>query len=423
MQNSKTKIDKSGNALAKGKYKTEEEYIEYEYIFDDYRKDHLKPLTETTLELQKWLVDYKTPYYIAQRLKRKPQIIRKLKRFNVRLTQLQDVAGCRIIVGDTTDVSKLHSFINTKIGTSSDIKLLYEHDYRERGRDDSGYRALHIILERSGHRIELQIRSKIQHYWAESIERTSVIYGYHLKEQEGDQSVIDYFQKLSNILFEIEVGRELNALDKLKIDFLRKEAETVIEKSDKKRILTSYVNDGIINTLRAVQNSNRGSFHNWIMIFDWNSGAFVSWDIVDRDPEKAIKSYVTNEKNYPQEQGYEVVLVGASKISTIRETHSHYFGIEQYDSTLEGLDDTLISISRRMDIDVGARQILLCMARKKYWGNNRVSSKTLKNHYCNRNLTFDSSLKTLLELDLIKQGKGEAFSLNLDKKVDIAKYT
>jgi (p)ppGpp synthase/HD superfamily hydrolase len=95
----KSKIDKSGLALAKGQYKDEIDFIELEDVFDNYRKKHLQPLSETTVELQHMLENYGSPYYIAQRLKRKPQIIRKLNRLHVRLTQLQDIGGCRIIGG------------------------------------------------------------------------------------------------------------------------------------------------------------------------------------------------------------------------------------------------------------------------------------------------------------------------------------
>ncbi|WP_376766870.1 RelA/SpoT domain-containing protein [Rhizobium laguerreae] len=130
------------------------------------------------MELQRWLHDYGGRYYIAQRLKRKPQIVRKLRRLSVRLTQLQDIGGCRIIVDQNSDVDKLIAFIESNIEANNGLKLNRITDYRDRGRDETGYRSVHLILERDGKALELQIRSRIQHYWAESIERTSVIYGY-----------------------------------------------------------------------------------------------------------------------------------------------------------------------------------------------------------------------------------------------------
>jgi ppGpp synthetase/RelA/SpoT-type nucleotidyltranferase len=203
---SKTKIDRAGSALARDSYRTDEEYIELEDIFDEYRKRHLQPLSETTMELQGWLGDYGRPYYIAQRLKRKPQIVRKLRRLSVRLSQLQDIGGSRIIVPTNEDVDRLAEFIEQRVKEKGHFSIERRSDYRQRGRDRTGYRALHLILKRTDVSLELQLRSRVQHYWSESIERTSVIYGHHLKEEEGDPKVIQYFRSLSDAFFELEAG-------------------------------------------------------------------------------------------------------------------------------------------------------------------------------------------------------------------------
>ncbi|MFQ8806358.1 MAG: RelA/SpoT domain-containing protein [Alistipes indistinctus] len=159
----------------------------------------MQPLTSTTIALQNWFRADNASYIIVQRLKRKPQILRKLKRLNTRLTQLQDIGGLRVIVDQNSDVDKLIEYITSKLKQQTSIVVKRIVDYREKGRDDSGYRAAHIVMERDGVFLELQIRSRIQHYWAELIERTSVIYGYVIKELEGDRRVIDYFKDLSNL--------------------------------------------------------------------------------------------------------------------------------------------------------------------------------------------------------------------------------
>lgn len=166
---SKSKIDRSGIALAKESYRDAEEWIEYEDVLDEFRKAHLQPLTETTLELQRWLAGYESDYYIAQRLKRKPQVLRKLNRLSVRLTQLQDIGGCRIIVEKNRDVDHLLSFIESCVQSQSELSIERVTDYRNLGRDVTGYRAVHVLLSRNNYKIELQLRSRIQHYWSESI--------------------------------------------------------------------------------------------------------------------------------------------------------------------------------------------------------------------------------------------------------------
>jgi len=423
MKTSKSKIDKSGYALSKGIYRDEIEYIELEEIFDEFRKAHLPPLTQTTLEFQDWLSNYGNRYYIAQRLKRKPQIIRKLTRLSVRLTQLQDIGGLRIIVDSNQDIDRLYTELIDRIESQNKFKIIRTVDYREKGRDITGYRAVHIILYRQGYKLELQIRSRIQHYWAESIERTSVIYGYHLKEQEGAPYVISYFKKLSDIFYEIEAGREPSAAQKIEIDKLRQKSEELIRKSDKHKVFDSYINEDIIKTLSSIESSRRQTFNNWIIIFDWNTGSFINWEIVDRGPEEAIKAYVKNENIFPANKGYEVVLIGASDVATIRQTHSHYFGIENYDNILENLDEAVIGFSRRMDIDIGARQILHTLYRRHSWGSKTIRISTLKNHFCKNIITFHSSLDILISKGLVNQESTNGpVSLNLGKKGEIDKY-
>jgi ppGpp synthetase/RelA/SpoT-type nucleotidyltranferase len=421
---SKATLDKAGRILGGRQEIATEQDLEVEDVFDQYRKSHLQPLSETTLELQHWLTQYGSAYYIAQRLKRKPQILRKLRRFSVRLTQLQDIGGCRIIVQTNADVDRLLSFLNDKVAADGRITLGRATDYRERGRDDSGYRAVHLILERSGLKLELQIRSRIQHYWAESIERTSVIYGHYLKELDGDPVVVNYFKELSDLFYEIESGRTPNTQHKLTVARVREEAESIILQSERRKVFSSYVNEGIIKTLIEKEKRLGGrGLNNWIFVFDWNAGSFVSWDIVERDPDVAIRKYVEHERSFPAEHGFEVVLVGSSEVATVRETHSHYFGIDADSSVLETLDESIVGFSHRMDIDVGARQILACMHRKHLWGRKTIAVDTLKNHFCQNVLTFDSSLEALVEKGLVHhEAPNGGVALDIKQKRFIEEY-
>lgn len=420
---SKTRIDRAGLALAKNKYRDEIEYLELEETFDEYRKAHLQPLSETTVELQHLLTNYGAQYYIAQRLKRKPQIVRKLNRLSVRLTQLQDIGGCRIIVQKNSDVDRLYKYLVEQVRTQSLFAIDRIADYRELGRDDTGYRSLHVILKRGGVHLELQIRSRIQHYWSESIERTSVIYGYHLKESEGDEQVLEYFKNLSDVFFDIEAGREPSLEKRLRVDELRNVCEQIIQRSDRHKVFDSFVNEDIIKTLTEKESRNPAGLDNWILVFDWNAGAFVSWDIVSRNPDDAVQTYIEYERMFPVESGYEVVLIGSSEVATVRQTHSHYFGIESYENILESLDTSIVGFSRKIDIDIGARQILSTLHRRRFWGKKTVSIDTLSNHFCKNVLTFESSLRSLSDRQMVQvSALNGGISLSIQRKSEIEQY-
>ena len=287
MSISKTRVDRAGDALARNRYRTDDEYLEADDVVDEFRAAHLGPLTETTTELQRWLDDHGRPYYLAQRLKRKPQMLRKLTRLSVRLSQLQDVGGLRVIVPQNRDVDALLHFLKSRFAAQEDVKLGRITDYRERGRDRTGYRSLHVLLEREGRALELQIRSRMQHAWAENIERTSVIYGFHLKEEEGDIEVLRYFQLVSDAFYEIEAGRTPDPAAKLRIDKQREVAEELILESPRASLLASDVNTGVVRAITSKLQVS-GGISNWILVFDWNSASLLGWHEASRAPSKPM---------------------------------------------------------------------------------------------------------------------------------------
>ena len=420
---SKTKIDKAGEILSKNVVTDEVRYIEAEDVFNEYRGLHLAPLMQTTMMLQNWMDQSGKGYYIAMRLKRRPQILRKLRRLHVRLSQLQDIAGARIILDANQDVDEAVRYLQKMISQQKDISLVRDVDYRMKGRDDSGYRARHIVLAKDGYKIELQLRSRIQHYWAETIERTSVVYGHFLKELDGDDRVLDYFKQLSDVLYEFEANRKPTTPQRLRLDRLHSVALAVIQTSDSRNILVSHPDKNVLKTLTEISaNAQDVRLDNWILIFDWNTGGFVQWLKASHDPKEAIALYSNNEKDYSAEDGFEVVLVGASDPSTIENTHSHYFGIESYDGVLKSIDDTFDSIEREALLSIDERRIVSALYTRKFWGGRTMSLSTIKNHLCEGIGDFDSVVEGLIRKGLLIRGSNVGpVSLNVDKKVEIDK--
>jgi ppGpp synthetase/RelA/SpoT-type nucleotidyltranferase len=423
MEYSRTKIDKAGDRLAKGTSKNADEYLDSEIIFDEYRKIFIEPLTEITLKLHSWLIEFKCDFYIAERLKRKPQILRKLRRFSARLTQLQDIGGVRVIFDDNNLIDQFIIFIKEKISKGHFFKIERKTDYREKGRDDSGYRAVHLILSRNDVTIELQLRSQIQHNWAERIERTSVIYGHYLKELDGEQIVLDYFKLLSDVFHEIECGRKpsnemIEYLEKIRI-----KSEEAILISDTRNVFNSNVNETFIKSMIGRDALLKGKFHNWLIVFNWKEGRFENWQVVEGKSDDAIKMYSELEKKWNAEDGYEVVMIGSSDVSMIRKTHSHYFGIDSYDTVLQSIDDSLLNFKKRSEFDHDARILLQCLYRRGNWNVKRVSYDTLKNHYCREIKNIDDSINILEALGfIVKMTQGKSYSLNVKKRKDIEKY-
>ena len=120
-------------------------------------------------------------------------IISKLKRLkSTRLSQIQDIAGIRLVVENITEQNKIRDLI---VANFSGCKVV---DRRE---DPSyGYRAVHIIVNVDNKLVEIQIRTKLQHLWAQLSEASSEVTESNLKYGQGDPSTLEDLLLRSNAI-------------------------------------------------------------------------------------------------------------------------------------------------------------------------------------------------------------------------------
>jgi putative GTP pyrophosphokinase len=156
-----------------------------------YRAQFPDPLKKVTVGLRQF-VDRESPgarVTVGQRLKRAPQIVDKLWRHSgMKLSRMQDIGGCRAILRDEDEVRRVALRIERNWGVK------HRKHYTFDDPAPSGYRALHIIVERDGRLIEIQLRTLRQHDWAEAIERTDKRLGINLKSGDGPAELLEYFR-------------------------------------------------------------------------------------------------------------------------------------------------------------------------------------------------------------------------------------
>jgi hypothetical protein len=63
----------------------------------------------------------------------------------------------------------------------------------------------------------------------------------------------------------------------------------------------------------------------FLLVYDLDRRELVSQDAFD-DAAEAAAAYAELEKRHRLDRGYEIVLVGADSIETIKKTHGQYFG-------------------------------------------------------------------------------------------------
>ena len=127
----------------------------------------------------------------ARRLKRNQSIWSKLARQpKMQLSQMQDIGGCRAIVSYMEEANALLSLYQSRPVRH---ELSRTKDYIFEPKDD-GYRSIHLMYRFRGSgpslpwdrlRIEVQIRTELQHAWATAVETVDYFTGQDLKSGGG----------------------------------------------------------------------------------------------------------------------------------------------------------------------------------------------------------------------------------------------
>ncbi|BAW79863.1 RelA/SpoT domain-containing protein [Candidatus Nitrosoglobus terrae] len=214
-QYSKGAIRKAGKVLASD-HPDDKKSIESFDALSNWRSAHAYPMQAILILLRKTAEKIlgneaekiNKNVLVAQRLKRAPSIVQKLKReCGMQLDRMEDIGGCRAIVSTLSQVKQLSSALRL----SKTVYILHrERNYIEEPKP-SGYRGIHLIYKYDGTKteyknipIEIQIRSKIQHAWATAVEVAGVFTKSALKASQGSDEWLKYFQYASAELARLE---------------------------------------------------------------------------------------------------------------------------------------------------------------------------------------------------------------------------
>jgi putative GTP pyrophosphokinase len=184
---SKTSIDQLGDRLRSGKVSEGDLRL-----LDTYRRSFSPPyeIVIATIRTTVGLDPTGRP------AKSTTSITEKLHRETIRLTQMQDVAGCRLVVAD----------IEAQDATVEDLKRAFSSvDVVDRRSHPShGYRAVHLITTVEGKHIEIQVRTTLQHLWAEFSEKLSDVIDPAIKYGGGPTDVKELLEDYVDVVKAVE---------------------------------------------------------------------------------------------------------------------------------------------------------------------------------------------------------------------------
>lgn len=189
-------------------------------IVNNWRAVHSYPLHAIKMMLKNRAQTIYPEVVVAQRLKRLASIQVKLRLSKARgnhpkLSQMQDIGGCRAIVEDVKQVRKLEEVFAE--ARRKNPRRGHEYsttdDYITMPKSD-GYRSVHLVYRfrsgspehscYNGQRIEIQLRSRFQHAWATAVETYSTVSGEALKSNVGSVEWKRFFALASSVIARLE---------------------------------------------------------------------------------------------------------------------------------------------------------------------------------------------------------------------------
>jgi hypothetical protein len=298
-----------------------EDVLQVFRVANSYRDSHVYPMRSIRLSIEHRMRMLKAGGLTAARPKRMSSIRRKLRSGTMKLDQMQDLGGCRAIMDNIQGVNVLLDSIHERFPHS----IRREYPYIMQPKDD-GYRSHHIVFEFCGigraapfndRRIELQVRTRLQHAWATAVEAVSLYRGEDLKHHKGSEDWLRLFE-LSSAEFAFAEGCPVNPL-------MPEHEDRVRELKDlNRRIGAANILDDIKNATHYAENFlfERGRYYlirymkdHSVVVEPYYSAVRGSQDL------GAIESDIELGDDTSK-----VVLVEVDKVDKLVDAYPNYFG-------------------------------------------------------------------------------------------------
>ena len=225
-------------------------------VINNLRSAHAYPLNTFQITLRNKARKIERSVIVAQRSKRLESIHKKLvDKPTMRMTQMQDIAGCRAVFSRLRSVYRL---VQAYKASKFDHKFRSEKDYIDEPKAD-GYRCYHLVYEYcgtedtaayTGLRVEVQIRTQMQHAWATAVEAVGIFTKQALKSNQGDEDWLRFFALMGSAIAAIEKTTPVPGTPSTKRE-LTAEIESLATKLHVKEMLQVY--NSTITTLGSAK--------------------------------------------------------------------------------------------------------------------------------------------------------------------------
>lgn len=292
-------------------------------VLGNWRAVHNYPINTFQATLRQKLSGIDEKALVAQRLKRIPSIIEKMKRFpQMQLARMQDIGGLRAVIRNIKAVNSLYK--NYK-GTHFQHKLFSEKNYILKPKP-SGYRGIHLIYSHYNKRVpgydklflELQIRTRQQHAWATAVETMDVFLKSALKSSEGPKEWKNFFSLTGSAFAHLEKQNPVPGYEHLdSMDTYR----AVTKKSKQLKIHDKLSEFG--KAIELISDKRKGSYY--LLILD-SIEKRLEFTTYSKDRfDIATNEYLSAEKTHEGVSHKQIVLVSTESVDALKRAYPNYF--------------------------------------------------------------------------------------------------
>lgn len=327
-QFTRSQVDKAGRELVTGVVWTEQ-YVRSLEVINNWRSAHSFPLNTLTVTLKQRARGVDTKALVAQRLKRLSSIEAKLRRQKTRLSQMQDIGGCRAVLQSVRTVRNVHEqYLSSRRQLHA---LVSQTDYIEHPKSD-GYRGIHMVYryqsrdgknERyNGLLAEIQLRTRAQHTWATAVETAATFTRQALKWRGGTESWQRFFALMSSIMALRESAPLVSGTPRHEAMLIR-ELREIAGRLNVRNLLIGW--SAAADAFATHQPLASGK----LFLLELETTPAVKLRITpfsDRQMLKATEVYLAAEKRLDgRDDGSQAVLVSVDSIDALRSAYPNYY--------------------------------------------------------------------------------------------------
>lgn len=330
---SKGEIDRAGATFLRVPEPSAEELDKAFEVLSNWRACHSYPLQAVKMTLLNRARHISPSALIAQRLKRFFSIFIKLSHNpNMKLSQMQDIGGCRAVMPSIKDARRLIAVYDRSRSKNPRHGRPIEHeryDYLKEPKPD-GYRSFHLIFKYqseyedkkafNGQRVEIQIRSRLQHAWATAVEtvQTFTMQALKSKIKSGDPRWLRFFALMGSAIALRERCPLVPGTPADQPELVRE----IRELSEK--LLVEEVLKGWGSAVQRLE-ASPGDSAVFLLVLDAEKKTLDVTPFKKGELEKASKAYSDVEKRTKERPRIQAVLVSVDSVEALRSAYPNYY--------------------------------------------------------------------------------------------------